>query len=47
MFSWFKNKKKEEKLRYYPEEDFIDDIEESLWEIKEEYDLATEEIQLM
>jgi hypothetical protein len=43
MFDWLRKKKKE-KLRYYPEEDFIDDIEESLWEIKEEYDLPTEEI---
>jgi septation ring formation regulator EzrA len=44
MFDWFKKKKRPEKIKFYPEEDFIDDIEESLWEIKDEYDLATEEV---
>jgi len=43
MFKWFKKKKKE-KIEFYPEEEYLDSIEESLWEIKEEYDLPTEEI---
>jgi len=44
MFDWFKKDKKPEKIKVYPEQDFIDDIEESLWQIKDEYDLATEEV---
>ena len=44
MFKWFKKKKKEQKIRFYPEEEYVDDNEEALWEIKEEYDLPTEEI---
>lgn len=44
MFEWFKKKKKEQKIRFHPEEEYVDDIEEALWEIKEEYDLPTEEI---
>jgi len=44
MFEWFKKKKKEEPIKFYPEEEYADDIEEALWEIKEEYDLPTEEI---
>ena len=47
MFDWFKKKKRPEKIKFYPEEDFIDDIEESLWEIKEQYDLPTEEVVTM
>ena len=43
MFEWFKKKKKFSRIKFH-EEEFIDDIEKSLWEIKEEYDLATEEI---
>ena len=44
MFEWLRRKKKEPKIRFYPEEEYVDEIEESLWEIKEEYDLATEEV---
>ena len=36
--------KKKELLKFYPEENYADDIEQALWEIKEEYDLPTEEI---
>lgn len=43
MFEWFKKKKKFSRIKFH-EEEFIDDIEKSLWEIKEEYDLPTEEI---
>tara|TARA_R100000963_G_C4549408_1_gene43015 strand:+ start:144 stop:341 length:198 start_codon:yes stop_codon:yes gene_type:complete len=43
MFEWLFTKKLE-KLKYYPEEEFIDEIEKSLWEIKEQYDLETEEV---
>ena len=43
MFERFKKKKKEEPIKFYPEEEYADAIEESLWEIKEEYDLPTEE----
>ena len=46
MFKWLfkKANKVEDKVRFYPPEQFIDDIEESLWEIKEQYDLETEEV---
>ena len=44
MFNWFKKKKEAPKIKFYPEEEYLDDIEESLWEIKEEYDLPTEEV---
>ena len=44
MFKWFKKMKKKELLKFYPEENYADDIEQALWEIKEEYDLPTEEI---
>ena len=44
MFEWFKKKNKEQKIKFDPEEEYADDIEEALWEIKEEYDLPTEEI---
>ena len=44
MFEWFKKKKKEKIINFCPQEEYVDDIEEALWEIKEEYDLPTEEI---
>tara|TARA_X000001388_G_scaffold21857_1_gene14856 strand:- start:250 stop:450 length:201 start_codon:yes stop_codon:yes gene_type:complete len=45
MFSWFKRK---ENIRNTGTiRDIQDEIEESLWEIKEEYDLATEEVDIM
>jgi len=44
MFKWFKKNKKEQKNQLYPEENYLDEIEESLWEIKDQYDLPTEEI---
>tara|TARA_R110000744_G_scaffold336994_1_gene442268 strand:+ start:351 stop:560 length:210 start_codon:yes stop_codon:yes gene_type:complete len=43
MFNWFKKNKKSE-VEDSPRQEFRDAIEESLWEIKEEYDLPTEEI---
>ena len=43
MFDWFKKNKKS-KVEDSPRQEFRDAIEESLWEIKEEYDLPTEEI---
>ena len=46
MFSWFKRKEEEVKPIYEPR-DTRDELEESLWEIKEEYDLATEEIDVV
>tara|TARA_A100001391_G_scaffold140283_1_gene98329 strand:+ start:214 stop:414 length:201 start_codon:yes stop_codon:yes gene_type:complete len=45
MFSWFK--RKEENMPTIVIRDTQDEIEESLWEIKEEYDLATEEVDIM
>ena len=45
MFSWFK--RKEESMPTIAIRDTQDEIEESLWEIKEEYDLATEEVDIM
>jgi molybdopterin converting factor small subunit len=44
MFSWFKKQKKKTKENLFHEQETIDAMEESLWEIKEEYDLPTEEI---
>ena len=43
MFNWFRKNKKVE-LDSTEERETEDAIEESLWEIKEEYDLPTEEI---
>ena len=43
MFNWFRKNKKVE-LDSIEERETEDAIEESLWEIKEEYDLPTEEI---
>jgi len=46
MFSWFR-KKEEEVDPTFESRDTRDELEESLWEIKEEYDLATEEIDVV
>tara|TARA_A100001011_G_scaffold399638_1_gene509267 strand:- start:2510 stop:2701 length:192 start_codon:yes stop_codon:yes gene_type:complete len=42
MFNWFKKKHIKQSV---PSFDFEDSIEETLWEIKEEYDLETEEVE--
>lgn len=42
MFNWFK---KIQLKKSNPSFDFKDSIEEALWEIKEEYDLETEEVE--
>jgi|TARA_E500000331_G_scaffold39478_1_gene32767 hypothetical protein len=42
MFNWFK---KRHTIQSTPSFDFEDSIEETLWEIKEEYDLETEEVE--
>ena len=42
MFWWFKKDKKEVKE---PNFNFEDTIESTLWEIKQEYDLETEEVE--
>ena len=46
MFNWFRKKSKEnsESVHSTFEVEVQDEIEESLWQIKEEYDLPTEEI---
>ena len=46
MFNnWFKkSRKKEEYVEVSASKNVEDEIEESLWQIKEEYDLPTEEI---
>ena len=44
--NWFK-KKEEEPKNLFHEKEIQDGIEESLWQIKEEYDLATEEVDLV
>jgi hypothetical protein len=44
MFNLFKKKKKEKDITLHPETQFVDEIEEALWEIKDEYDLPTEEV---
>ncbi len=43
MFNWFKKNKK---IDTEPNFDFEDTIEETLWEIKQEYDLETEEVEM-
>ena len=45
MFNWFR--RKEDAVHSNTARDTQDEIEESLWEIKEEYDLPTEEIDIM
>jgi len=45
MFSWFK-KKEDLRDESAPRAEFDDEIEEALWEMKDRYDLATEEIQV-
>ena len=43
MFEWFKKKEKFTRIKFH-EEEYIDEMEKCLWEIKDEYDLPTEEI---
>jgi|TARA_R110002051_G_scaffold85722_1_gene151054 hypothetical protein len=43
MFDWFKKKEKFTRIKFH-EEEHIDEMERCLWEIKDEYDLPTEEI---
>jgi hypothetical protein len=42
MFNWFK---KFQPKKSDPSFEFKDSIEETLWEIKEQYDLETEEVE--
>tara|TARA_Y100000592_G_scaffold65123_1_gene101328 strand:+ start:9386 stop:9577 length:192 start_codon:yes stop_codon:yes gene_type:complete len=42
MFNWFKKQKIDKKE---PNFDFEDTIESTLWDVKEEYDLETEEVE--
>ena len=44
VFSWFKKKKEKFTRIKFHEEEYLDDLEKCLWEIKDEYDLPTEEI---
>ena len=44
MFSWFK-KQKDTKLKQSNDLEFEDQIEEALWDVKEQFDLETEEVQ--
>jgi len=44
MFNWFK-KQKDSKLEQHSDLDLEDQLEEALWEIKEQFDLETEEVQ--
>ena len=46
MFEWLRRKKDEKlKKRIFMHDQIEDAIEESLWEIKEEFDLKTEEVE--
>ena len=45
MFDWFRKKRQPVKKTITMKDDFCDELEESLWEIKEEFDLNTEEIE--
>jgi len=49
MFSWFKNIKRKQTQILVPSPIPVveDEMEECLWEIKEEFDLPTEEIDLV
>ena len=47
MFNWFKKKEKKDITVDLEIPDVQDKMEECLWEIKEEYDLATEEVDLV
>tara|TARA_B100000530_G_scaffold266827_1_gene179507 strand:+ start:173 stop:370 length:198 start_codon:yes stop_codon:yes gene_type:complete len=44
MFGWFK-KQKDSELKESNDLDFEDQIEEALWDVKEQFDLETEEVQ--
>ena len=44
MFCWFKKQKSSE-LKEANDLDFEDQIEEALWDAKEQFDLETEEVQ--
>jgi uncharacterized protein involved in tolerance to divalent cations len=44
IFNWFKKISHKEDVETFQERTSEDNIEKSLWEIKEEYDLPTEEI---
>ena len=44
MFGWFK-KEKDLELKESNDLDFEDQIEEALWDAKEQFDLETEEVQ--
>ena len=44
MFGWFKKQKSSE-LKEANDLDFEDQIEEALWDVKEQFDLETEEVQ--
>lgn len=43
-FKWFKKELPKEEA---PGHEYIDQIEQALWDIKEEYDLPTEEIDII
>jgi len=44
MFGWFK-KQKDSELEETNDLNFEDQIEEALWDVKEQFDLETEEVQ--
>ena len=44
MFGWFR-KQKDSELKESNDLDFEDQIEEALWDAKEQFDLETEEVQ--
>ena len=44
IFNWFTKTNKQEPIKVVHQVEVQDEIEQSLWEIKEEYDLPTEEI---
>jgi len=48
MFKWFKSKfYKDQTNEIGLQREYMDSIEHALWEIKEEYDLPTEEIDIV
>ena len=47
MFNWFKIKKTNLEHQSSMKEHFEDSIEEALWDVKEQFDLETEEVEKM
>tara|TARA_R100001594_G_scaffold149594_1_gene207876 strand:+ start:113 stop:349 length:237 start_codon:yes stop_codon:yes gene_type:complete len=45
MFEWLRTKKKDLEQAHVVQQEHEDSIEEALWEVKEQFDLETEEVE--